>query len=424
MRQVLDMWEQQMLEYEAALSVAGSDEQREAIPPPPADDLAAALWKTVRGQTGTREVLLPPEPVQLPTKPMSREEIREWRATHKPVAKTQQIKTYEYEEAWAAPAVVWFLTHPEAFAKLFASNPKVLSENAQALLNSIYRIHYNNPAVAQVCPILAESTTADAYKTVEKIYEHSTDPASRASAALSLSIMLANPTLASAEGGQARVRSKQVYYLKQALNLAPQDATYGAASLTEVAEKQAYILRNLTVGSIPPRFEVSAPDGARATFPVIGKANLIFFWSPGEDVGVSIMSKQAALQARYPELVICPIVPHGDEAEIRQFMQDNGIANYYTDDSKGSTGEAYCIHQLPHAILTNERANILYSGYPDMQLQAALDAYFNKQKQQARNSATPPAPVVRPAAPATPAPQPAADSGRDTAPALRPMPKF
>lgn len=390
MKLVLDQWQQQQAEYEAALSLATTEEQRASIPPPSAADLASALWKTVRAQTGTREVL------QSAVSP---------RAAGDEKAGTQKV--YEYEQEWAAPAVIWFISHPEAFTTLFGHDAKLLSAQVRAMLNAVYRVHYMHPLIGQICPVLAESTSPQAHAIAEKIFEHNPDPAARASAALTLSIMLSNPALAESEGGHARARSKRVYYLRQALNLAPREAKFGTASLTQVADEQVYQLRHLSLGTIPPRITVSSPEQKQATFPVIGKPNLIFFWSPAEDVGFSIMSKQKSLKSTYPDLELCPIVPHGDVDEWLRMLQENGIDTCYMDNEKGEAGTSYRVRQLPYVVLTNERANILYAGYPDMQLQAALQSYFSAPRPAAPQPAAPPQP-----------------RGTEEPPALRPMPAF
>lgn len=404
MQRVLDNWQQQVSEYEAALSLATSDAQREEITPPSAEDFAAALWKTVSGQTGTREELVQATP-PLPPAAMSPEELRKWRAANKQAPTLRTFKTYEFEKEWAAPAVVWLINHPDAFASLFGSDTRRRAYFAQALLSSVRRVHFNNPLVADICPRLAESSLSEVYSLVEKIYEQNPSPAAKAKAALALSIMLGNPSLAGTESGRAQAHSKRVFYLKRALNTAPEDTQFGNASLDDVALEQIYLLKNLSVGSIPPQFTAYTTDGSKITFPKVGKPNLIMFWDPSEDVGVSIMSKQKSLASRYPDLVFCPVVPHGDSEELLRILEENGIVSTYMDDDKGTAGTAYRVSQLPFAVLLDSRAHILYIGYPNMQLQTALNTLFGTK------------------APATPAPAPA-PAGQDTAPGLRPMPQF
>ena len=124
MRAALARISQQEAEYRAALSLATTDEQRAAIIPPSADEAAAALWKSVRSRTGTKEV-----PVTSPTSLRRAENA-------KPPA-TRQVPTYEFEEDWAAPAVVWLLNHPDALAKLFPDAPQKLTQVAHHLLHGV-----------------------------------------------------------------------------------------------------------------------------------------------------------------------------------------------------------------------------------------------------------------------------------------------
>ena len=391
MRQALDLWAQQMAEYQAALSVAG-ERDRATLPPPVPDDVAQALWKAVRGQTGTRDVVSPGA-----KKGGKR-------------ARTQKAITYEFEEEWAAPAVFWFIQYPDAFAKVFEQNPARLPKFAEAMLDALSRKHFAHPMVGQICPKIAESANTRMLEIAEKIYTRNSNPTARACAAMAMSIMLSNPALSSSEGGNARTRSKRVYYIKQALNIAPNDTMFGDISLTQAASEQIYRLRNLSIGVVPPQFNVHGIDGKPHTFPVPGKPNLLFFWSPSEEVGRSLMSKLEAMQKKYPQLEICPIVPEGDDEAWHTMLAENGITTCYMDDAQGSTGMAYRVQQLPTAVLVDAHARILYIGFPDMQLQAALDSCMEQAAKQ-------PLPQPPPAPPAPPA-------ANDTAPALREMPQW
>ena len=391
MNRVLGQWQQQMAEFEAALSVADSEERRAMITPPSPEEIAPALWRSISGVTGTKRQLS--------------------KAEKKSAADIRANRAYEFEQEWAAPAVVWFINHADAFANLFRNDATSRIFFAEALLNSVLNTHFASPIIAEACPKLAESTSEKVFNIVEKIFTHNTAPAARACAALTLSSMLANPSLSASEGGDARVRSKRIYYIKQALSTAPGSTMYGSMSLTQAATEQIYHLRNLSTGAVPPQFQVTTQEGATATFPVQGKANLIFFWSPEEDTGLSIMRKQLALKTRYPELVLCPIVPHSSREEWQSMLSTNNITTCYMDDEKGTVGLSYRVSMLPMVVLVNERSRILYIGYPNMQLQTALDNLFSDK---AAAGAKP--------AQAPPAPEP--EGASDTPPALRPMPQF
>lgn len=412
MNAILNQWHQQITEYEAALSLATSDARRELITPPSADDIAPALWKAVRASTGTRLVQLPPEPPVL---------VRD-KATGKLVPKksnnaprSKKVKTYEFEQPWAAPAVAWLLSHPEAFAKVFGQDSNAMSAYTQALLNSILRVHYAHPCMSEICPALAGSTSPEALKIAEKIYEQNPDPTAKACAAVTLSILMANPALSAGEGGQAQSSAKRLYYIKQALHLAPENAKYGSLPLDSVMQEQLYHLRRLVVGMAPPRFAATGLDGRSLQFPVKGKCNLIFFWSPDEELGLSIMRRQMDLLKRYPDLVLCPLVPHGDADEWKELMQAHNIGICYMDDAQGSAGTDYRVAQLPLAVLTDSHSAIRYIGYPDMKLQAALDDCFAKKPALSRPAEQPTSPTSERKSPPV----------RDNAPpSLRPMPDF
>ena len=400
MKAALDVWQQRQAEYNAVLSVTTTPEQRDSVPPPSADEVAPALWKAVRKQTGTRKVAS---------------------ATRRGYEKAELIDVpkYEFDEEWAAPAVVWFLNHPETLAKMYERAPQKLATYAKALLDSVRDRHFSSPLIGEACAKLSENTGADVYSVLQKIYERNSSPAARGAAALAMSVMLTNPALVGEEGGAAHARAKRIYLIRQALNLAPQDAMFGTASLTDVATELIYRITNLDEGTIPPRMTLTDPQGKECLFPVVGKANLIFFWDPSEDVGMSIMQKQAVLLRSYPNLVLCPIVVNGDRESWLRMMQSHGLSICYMDDERGTAGKAYRVEHLPHAVLVNEQARVLFYGYPDMQLQTALDCWKNQSKER-------PSPPREPATPESqPEPQTTGDeSPNHSAPPLREMPQF
>lgn len=392
MQKTLNTWNQRIAEYKAALSYAGTDEEKAKLPPPAPDELASRLWRSVRGVTGTRN----------PAERKGDKNLPE--------------KTYEFEEEWAAPAVLWFIQYPEAFAKLFRNRPETeLSTFAYALLHALQTKHYNSPNVGDVCAKLAESTNGKVYDILEKIYINNSSPAARSCAALAMSIMLSNPELASLEGGYARTRNKRIYYIRQALNLAPKDTMFGNVGLTEAAVEQTYRLRHLSLGSIPPKLQVYTVSGQAVEYPTPGKPHLIFFWSPEEEVGLRLMSKQKALQKQYPGLVIVPIVPHMEQDRLEQMLHENGIDICFVDNEQGKAGIDCRVERIPMAILLDDRSHILYIGYPDMQLQTALNTLYRQEEATGAAKPTPP-PAATPAAT-----QPKASN---TPPALREMPKF
>ena len=364
MNKVLNVWEQRISEYKAALSYAKTEEEKEKLLPPSPDEVAGRLWRSIRGVTGTRDAALRKADKNLPE------------------------KTFEFEEEWAAPAVIWFIQHPDALAKVLKNQQEVLSPYAYALLDSVKNKHFKSPLIGEICVKLSESTNGKVYEALEKIYTDNPSPTARSCAALAMSIMLSNPELASLEGGYARTRSKRIYYIKQALNIAPKDTMFGNVSLTDAATEEIYRLRYLSLNSIPPKMPIQTAGGQATEFPRPGKPNLIFFWSPDEEVGLSLMGKQKALLKQFPDLELYPIVPHMEKERLEQILHENNIEICYTDDEQGKAGTAYRISRIPTAILLDDRSHILYIGYPDMQLQTALTAYYDKNDSAAKPADT------------------------------------
>lgn len=416
MQDALNRWQQRLSEYDAALSVAQTDEQRAAIAEPDGAEVAFALWKSICTKTGERDEWVEPtaEERMQGAKP----------GTHK-------VSTYAFEEAWAAPAVFWFINRPQQLAALFEGKPRQLSFYADALLKSIDKRHYNSPHIAASCAKLAESPSVRVYKILEKVYTRNQDATARGCAALAMSLMLTNPTIAAAEGSETVARGKRIFFLKQALNLTPEKTQFGSGTVTEVASELAYVMRHLSVGSIPPQIKVRDMEGKEHALPTPGKTMLLFFWSVDEEVGSSMVAKGDSLKKQYPGLEFCPITVHQDTESWSARLQELGVSHSYMDNAENSGGMAYRVRQLPMAVLINERCQILYIGYPDMKLQTALTAHYNDnivsgprvrigEAEQGEE-----APIIQPGSQPTPvSPPPAELQSSDEAPALREMPPF
>ncbi len=402
MREALLRWEQQMTEYNAALKVARTDEQRAAVKVPDGRDIASDLWLSISRKTGEREEWV---------RPTAEERM------HGAVDERKMVPVYEFDQPWAAPAVVWFINHPEAFAQMFNGKARRVSYYANALLESLNRTHYTSAAVGNACAKLSESQSVRVYELLQKIYTRNQDFSARAKAALAMCIMLNNPTISGAEGSAAMARSKQVYFLRQAVRLAPENDMFGTRSVSETVIEMSYILRNLSVGSIPPRLTVTAMDGKPATFPEKGKPTLIFFWSTQERLGLNVVQKQHQLAEQFPGLVFCPITVHGEMGAWKQELNELGIvANCFMDDEQNSNGQAYRVSQLPTAVLVGADSRILFIGYPGLPLQTALESLFTKEKGP-RVTVSDEAPVLQPGSQPTPA-----QKASDEVPALRDMP--
>lgn len=361
MKAALNQWEQRVAEYEAALNSASTPEARAAVKAPAGTETAAALWQSVSRKTGTR--IKEKRRVQVPTTDAGREESR-------------RVPTYEFEQPWAAPAVVWLLSHPVEFAALFQGRESQLASYADLMLDAIEEVHYGSPLMAEMCPLLAESPSVRHYGILKKIYEQNSHKNARGAAALGLSIQLSSPLVSGTVGSPQIARSYRLHYLRQALILSDDKLRFGSVSLSEAASEQAYNLRYLSVGSIPPPVKLDSLTGEqKVSFPARGKVSLLFFWAPGENVGSRIMAKQEAVAQQYPALAFFPVTMKPQDVEsFRADLAQLGVKETWTDDESGSAARAYRVRQLPLAVLADEHSRIRYIGFPDMKLQAALDS--------------------------------------------------
>ncbi|MCQ2364004.1 MAG: hypothetical protein MJ051_00420 [Akkermansia sp.] len=402
MKQALSAWDARVAEYQAALTQAPTEEAKAAIEAPDGTDVAPSLWQAVCGVTATRQ-----------------EEVK----GRKGDKQLRTLRSYEFEQPWAAPAVARLLSHPAALAAAIGSDkPKQVAAFTEALKKALRDTHYNSPAAAEVCHQLSAGTSVDEYDTLEKIYTRNQDNNARACAAMGMSLMLSNPMVSGVAGSEAMARAKRIYYLKQALLLAKDETTFGGAPLTEVAKEQAYRLRFLSPGCVPPQLTVRDLQGKEHTFPETGKANLLFFWSPQESVGSNLIARMAQVQKQYPDLVICPICPAASEEDKAAIREAAGEIPVYTDNEKGSAGQDYRISVVPTAVLLGANSTILYIGYPDMKLQTALETAMRPSPEQKqgtiiiKDGTEDEAPVVQPGStPKTDEEQP---------PTLRDMPEF
>lgn len=354
MNRALDAWNARLNEYKAAVQQAPTEEAKAAVALPDGRDIAPALWQAVCGVTAARQ--------------------EETKGKRKGEKQLRTVRSYEFEQAWAAPAVVWFLNRPDDLAAAIgADKPAEITAFTQRLQKSLRDTHFGAPAVADVCAALSTGTSVDEYDTLEKIYTRNQNPEARACAAMAMSLMLSNPMVQGIAGSEAMVRGKRIYYLKQALLLGKEETMFGGARLSEVAREQTYRLRRLTKGCVPPQMKLRDAQGKEHTFPKPGKMNLLFFWSPQETVGSGLMSRMGDLQKKYPDLEICPIAPAATaEGEGDTPPAPAGLA-LYTDDAKGTAGTDYRITIVPTAVLLSPNSTILYIGYPDMRLQTALE---------------------------------------------------
>ncbi|MDO4221488.1 MAG: hypothetical protein Q4C88_05145 [Akkermansia sp.] len=398
MNGALAVWNQQYSEYRAALQFANTEEERAQVKEPDGAEIADDLWKSVSAKT--RE------------------------------GGKDKGSAYEFDEPWAAPAVIWFVQHPAALAQALSKKKNPQRETAyyaDRLMDALYRVHYTHPGVAAACAKLAEGNTAREYEILEKIYSRNQDKNARGCAALGMSLMLSNPLISSIGGSEPEVRAKRVYFLKRSLTLTEDNAMFGNARLSEVASEQAYRLRHLMPRSVPPQITVKDMGGTSVTVPTQGKPHLILFWAPEEETGSTMVRGIDKLAAANPGLEIVPVTHFATPDTVQQ-LQQQGISRTCLDDTAGSAARAYRIAALPTAVLVGADCTILYTGAPNMQLQAKIDACTKAQpKAEERPRVivedTPALQQAKPQqgpAPLAPMPQPRGD----TPPALRDMPQF
>lgn len=365
MQDALAYWDKLMREYHATLQVAKTPNQIEAIRKPNAEEVALLLWHSVNKKTGKQRKLV---------KPTTEQRLKGASDTYK------EVNTYEFEQAWAAPAVVWFINHPDEFAKVFDGRNRQVSFYANAMLESIEHVHYASPDIADACAKLAESPSVRIYELLQKIYTRNSTPAAKANAAMAMCILLSNPTIASAERNPKDARTKQIYFLREAVMLAPDNAMFGNVTLNQMATEMAYALHYLSIDSVPPQMGLIDTNGKKVKFPIPGKPTLLFFWTPDESIGLDIVRRQEQLKNQYPDLVFCPISVNQPMEDWQAMLQENGISNAYMDNEKNEGGQAYRVSQLPMAVLVNDRCRILFIGFPNQQLQAALNNCFAEKK--------------------------------------------
>lgn len=360
MNRLLTDWQQKVSAWQNAVETATSSEMAATVVPPDPAAFAPDIWASISAKTGTRK-----ETVTRGTGRRKREE-------------TITVPTYEFEQSWALPAVVWILRHPEAFAAAFdESQQGQISHYAEALIKSVQRVHFAHPGIRDICPVLAQNAGVREYELMEKIYNRNNDPTTRACAALAMSLMLNNPMIAGVEGSAAMTRGKRIYYLKQALLFGDPETPFGQLTLGEVAREQTYRLRYLAEGCIPPQIKLRDAEGRVVTCPQPDKTNLLLFWTPDEPLGASIVENLQKMQDKYPDLVIWPIAPFQTPEVMQQLLlRVPGMQQSLLDDEKGSAGIAYRVNSLPTAVLLSNRSTILFNGAPGVQLQTVLDNVF------------------------------------------------
>ena len=406
MNTVLETWQQQTESFQESLDAASSPIEKQEVMQlaPNPSSIAKKLWASISARCGSREIIAP----------LSQRERRRGLQT-----KSRRVHTFEYEEPWAAPAVIWFIQHPEQLRACL--HPTRVSAMGKALISATERVHFRSPHIADACAQIASENSLNGYKLLEKIYLNNNDLTCAACAALGMSIMLQQEEISAIEGSKQIANAKSLYYLKRSLQIAPKNSLFGNTSLDRVALEQIYLLSKLSIGALPPQIQISDQAGSKHLVPSSTQPYLLFFWSPQEEVGQRIIQQIDALLLQHPKLAVYPICTGMSLDELAQLQQEMAIKQPLYLDETGAGGLAYRIKQLPYAALISHRGRLLYLGYPDMKLQVALANYKKEtqldQRAVAPKAATPPAPLPAPALPEI-------EASSETAPKLRDMPKF
>lgn len=404
MNAALSAWQQELDEYRAAVQYATDEAQRNKLlaNAPDGNDTAKKLWKSIFYKTGTREV------TEATTEATSRFD--------KP--KVKKISVYAYEEPWAAPAVAWLLNKPETFDALVAREQ--ISKVATALLGTVEKTHYSHPSMGDVCAPLATLSSLQAYECLKKIYNNNPEASARANAAIGLSIMLDKPQIRNVEGSEQMADAKRVFYIKSALNIAPEGCMFGKLRIEEVAINQLHLINKLSTGRIPPQIQVKENSVNKArtfTFPKPYQAQILLFWSPLNNDSIALMLRAQELAEKYPSIDIIPICAQTERDVIDMTYQNEGIEMPTYVDATGTAFDEYRINTVPTVALVSDKSQLLYLGYPDFNFQAKINSYIQSLAKLPTNMQ--PTPVTTPQESSAPADDAKSES---QVPALREIP--
>ncbi len=388
LQRALAKWDLQLREWAAAVDQAATAEERARAQAgkPDGMDLAQELWKAV----GYRSMY----------------------------------------ETWACPAVVWWLNHPHALAKVVP--PAELKTAFSRFWKAIDAVHYQDPRIAGACEALSRSNDVRVYRMLAKIYAANPDDRARGCAAMGLALYLNRTNvLSEAEwGGKDMMRAKRLFYVREALLKAP-GAPFGDSTIDKVAAEEVYRLRNLSEGSIPPMVSVLDSGGKAVNLPVRNRPTILLFCTPGDEASASVLSRSVVFQSQYPEFVFCPVISSMSREEASAALAEQGIACDFYLDPDGEAARAWRMEEWPRVALISERCRLLYYGAPNLDFQTRLDACKAEREHDAAalKQGAPPSGGnggrPQPARPSAPAASPSpAPGGESEPPDLRPMPKF
>ncbi len=392
MKEALKQWDQEMSEYQAAVDNTKDEAQRNILlaNPPSGESIAKKLWKETYYRIGTREIT-----EKKTSAPKNRFDI----------AKVKKIPVYAYEETWAAPAIAWWLTHPQALGSILTQQQ--CSRVIAAMIDSIERSHFDKPCMADVCAPLSSLSSMQAYECLKKIHMRNTDMAAKANAAMGLSLMLNKAPIRSIEGSEEMADAKRIYYIKEALSIAPKDCLFGNARIEVTANEQIHLVTKLAPGRVPPQISVMDGEKRQLMFPIPNQAQILLFWSPDHQESIALLRRSGDLAAKYPQIKIIPIAVGVDQDGIKQCYELQGITIPSYSDQDAAAAKEYRVAALPYVAFLGNENTLVYLGYPDLNFQSKITSYL-----QNKPAVTAPA--------AAPSPQ-----GEDSeVPAIREMPQL
>ncbi len=374
MQNIITSWKLRQQDVQNSLRQATSAEERRDIlaAAPQPSSIANALWKSISKRTGTR--LIPAA-----------------KGSKRP---DRRVPTYEYEEVWAAPAVIWWLQHADLLTKVVKAN--AVDATLRSLLGSVERLHYAHPDMAELCPTLAASPSARSYDLLEKILTSNTNPRARSHAALGMSLLLKDENVYSIEGSPKDALSKRIAYIRYALEQAPAGDYFGTQRLEDIAMEELYHINKLSVGSIPPQVALTDSKGQAQLLPTVGEAQLFYFWSPLDPASIALLRTATSLKKQFPTIHFKAITTGISTQEINENPELSIPEVQHYIDPQGKAIQDYRVPKAGYAVLISPRARILYIGEPNMKLQAAINSYdteSQKEQEATRPSAQPPSAV-------------------------------
>ncbi|MFI3243248.1 MAG: hypothetical protein R3Y56_03225 [Akkermansia sp.] len=395
MKSALAQWDQEISEYQAALANTTEEGQRNILlaNPPTGDSIAQQLWKETYYRIGTREITE--------------------KKTHAPknrfdIPKVKKIPVYAYEEPWAAPAVAWWLTHPHALTGILTQQQ--CSRVIAAMIDSVERTHFDKACMADVCVALSSLSSMQAYECLKKIQIHNPDAAAKANAAMGLSLMLNKAPIRSAEGSEEMADAKRIYYIKEALSIAPKDCMFGHARIEVTANEQIHLVTKLAPGRVPPQVDVLDAEKRQLMFPIPNQAQILLFWSPEHAESIALLRRSGDLAAKYPQIKIIPIAVGADRDAVKQCYEAEEITIPSYSDQDSAAAKEYRVGVLPYVAFIGDENTLVYLGYPDLNFQSKITSYLKD------NSDKPALPVH---------PIPAAEEPRNSdVPQIRDMPEL